>query len=146
MEITDKLKRPSYIAKRVGKKGKELSDSVKRALRYPVQLRLALTIIEDRTAEGRADQRAGSCAIPCEEYTWFRAKNGVVCIKYLDLQFTGKMLGSMTTRANGRQAEIFFTRTAEAKKAAMNNKTRPFFGFSRSEEERLGKVFFRNLK
>ena len=130
------------IAKQVGKKGKELSDSVKRALLITGQV--GLTIIEDRTAKG--EQINGQDFAPySEEYTWFRAKNGR-SVSNVDLQFTGKMLGSMTTKANGRQAEIFFTRTAEAKKAAMNNKTRPFFGFSRSEEERLGKVFFRYLK
>ena len=51
------------------------------------------------------------------------------------------MLGSMTTKANRKEAKIFFTRATEAKKAAMNNKTRPFFGFSKSEEKQLGKVF-----
>ena len=130
------------IAKRVGKKGKELSDSVKRALSVTAQV--GLTIIEDRTAKG--EQINGQDFAPySEEYTWFRAKNGR-SVSNVDLQFTGKMLASMSVKANSSYATIFFTRAAEAKKAAMNNKTRPFFGFSRGEEERLGKVFFRYLK
>jgi hypothetical protein len=56
------------------------------------------------------------------------------------------MLGSMTARADGRQAEIFFSRATESKKAAMNDKKRPFFGFSQKEEKKLGEIFFRNLK
>ena len=52
----------------------------------------------------------------------------------------------MTTKANGKQAEIFFSRATESKKAAMNNKTRPFFGFSRKEQQRLSEVFFKALK
>jgi hypothetical protein len=52
----------------------------------------------------------------------------------------------MTVRANSRKAEIFFSRVTEAKKAAMNNKKRPFFGFNDQEEKQLGKVFFKALK
>ena len=134
------------IAKQVGKKGKELSDSVKRALSITAQV--GLTIIEDRTAKG--EQINGQDFAPYSKkgsnggYAAFRARKGRGSTP--DLSFTGNMLGAMTTKANYKQAEIFFTRPTEAKKAAMNNKTRPFFGFSRSEEERLGKVFFRYLK
>lgn len=130
------------IARRVGKKGKDLSDSVKRALSITGQV--GLTIIEDRTAKG--EQINGLDFKPySEKYTWFRAKNGR-SVSNVDLQFTGNMLSSMSVKANSRYATIFFTRATEAKKAAMNNKTRPFFGFSRDEEKRLGKVFFRYLK
>ena len=134
------------IAKRVGKKGKELSDSVKRALSITAQV--GLTIIEDRTAKGEGYKGGAFAAYSTKGsnggYAAFRARKGRGSTP--DLSFTGNMLGAMTTKANDKQAEIFFTRSTEAKKAAMNNKTRPFFGFSRSEEERLGKVFFRYLK
>jgi hypothetical protein len=52
----------------------------------------------------------------------------------------------MTSRANSKQGEIFFSRATESKKAAMNNKTRPFFGFSDREEKQLAQVFFKALK
>ena len=129
------------IAKQVGKKGKELSDSVKRALSRTAQA--GVNIIEDRTAEGQG-YKGGKFAEYNPAYAAFRRSKGRG--EMPDLQFTGKMLGSMTTKADAKQAEIFFSRAAEAKKAAMNNKTRPFFGFSRSEEKKLGEVFFRNLK
>ena len=54
--------------------------------------------------------------------------------------------GSMTSKADKQKAVIYFTRASEAKKAAMNNKTRPFFGFSRKEQKQLSSIFFRNIK
>ena len=129
------------IAKRVGKKGKELSDSVKRALSRTAQA--GVNIIEDRTAEGRG-YKGGKFSEYNPVYAAFRRSKGRGEIP--DLQFTGKMLGSMTTRANSKQAEIFFSRATESKKAAMNDKKRPFFGFSQKEEKKLGEIFFRNLK
>lgn len=52
----------------------------------------------------------------------------------------------MAVISSSRQAEIYFTRGTESKKAAMNEKKRPFFGFSRSDQKQLGKVFERYLK
>ena len=63
-----------------------------------------------------------------------------------DLQFTGQMFSAMTVKANSQEAEIFFNRATEAKKAAMNDKSRPFFGFNRRERKTLSSVFERNLK
>ena len=129
------------IAERVGKKGKELSDSVKRALSRTAQA--GVNIIEDRTAEGQG-YKGGKFAEYNPVYAAFRRSKGRG--EMPDLQFTGKMLGSMTTKADAKQAEIFFSRATESKKAAMNDKKRPFFGFSPQEEKKLGQVFFRNLK
>ena len=140
------------IARRVGKKGKDLSDSVKLALSRTAQA--GVNIIEDRTREGKgidgafrkyspSYQKAKSSGWPKTDK---RKGFGGDSTGIVNLSVHGTMLGSMTTRANGRQAEIFFTRATESKKAAMNNKTRPFFGFNRKEEKRLGQVFFRNLK
>lgn len=129
------------VSRRIGKKGKELSASVRRALSITAQA--GVGIIEDRTAKGRGF-KSGFFKKYNPTYAAFRSKRGRGSTP--DLQFTGKMLGSMTTKANSKQAVIFFTRAAEAKKAAMNNKSRPFFGFNRKEEKQLGQVFFRNLK
>jgi hypothetical protein len=129
------------VSRRIGKKGKELSASVRRALLITAQA--GVGIIEDRTAKGRGF-KGGFFKKYNPTYAAFRSKRGRGSTP--DLQFTGKMLGSMTTKANSKQAVIFFTRAAEAKKAAMNNKSRPFFGFNRKEEKQLSQVFFRNLK
>ena len=129
------------VAKRIGKKGKELSASVKRALSITAQV--GINIIEARTSKG-VGFKGGKFKKYTPIYAAFRASRGRSTNP--DLQFTGQMLSSITSRASSRQAEIFFTRAAESKKAAMNNKTRPFFGFSNREEKQLGEVFFRALK
>ena len=134
------------IAKRVKKQGKELSDSVKKALSITAQA--GVNIIQDRTSKGVGYKggafKGYSTTGKGGGYAAFRAKKGRGSTP--DLEFTGQMMSSMTTRANSKQAEIFFTRATESKKAAMNNKTRPFFGFSRREEKTLGEIFFRALK
>jgi len=129
------------VAKRVGKKGKELSDSIKLAL-----LKTGLVganIIEERTSKGKGF-KGGAFKKYNSVYAAFRASKGRSTKP--DLRFTGQMMSAMTVKSNSREAEIYFTRAEESKKAAMNNKKRPFFGFSRSEERKLGKVFFRALK
>jgi hypothetical protein len=130
------------VSRRIGKKGKELSNSFKMALLKTGIY--GLNIIEDRTAKGN---EVGGTAFEgyTEKYAFFRASKGRTPVK-VDLRFTGQMLSSMSVRASSRSAEIYFLRATEAKKAAMNNKKRPFFGFSRLEEKRLGEVFFKALK
>jgi hypothetical protein len=60
----------------------------------------------------------------------------------VDLFATGQMLGSMQVETlNRRTARIYFSNPEASKKAAFNNKTRPFFGFSDKEEGRLGRFF-----
>jgi len=129
------------VAKRVKKKGKALSDSVKKALSITAQS--GVNIILDRTGKG-AGFKGGAFEGYNPLYAAFRLAHGRS--KTPDLNFTGQMLGSMTTKSTSSQAEIFFSRATESKKAAMNNKTRPFFGFNRKEEKKLGQVFFRALK
>lgn len=128
------------IARRVGKKGKELSASVKRALLITAQE--GVNVIQDRTAKGVGYK--GMFASYTPEYALFRSGKGRGTKP--DLNFTGQMLGSMSVRANSKQAEIFFSRATESKKAAMNDKKRPFFAFNDQEEKQLGKIFFKALK
>ena len=134
------------IGKRIKKKGKALSASIKRALSITAQS--GINIIEARTSKGdgfKGGKFEGySTKGKNGGYAGFRERKGRGLTP--DLQFTGQMLSSMTSRASSKQAEIFFTRATESKKAAMNNKSRPFFGFSRKEEKQLGEVFFRALK
>jgi len=61
----------------------------------------------------------------------------------VDLYNEGQMLRSMQAKQlNSRTAQIYFDNPEAAKKAAFNNETRPFFGFSAKEEKRLA-VHFR---
>ena len=129
------------VAKRIGKKGKELSASVKRALSITAQV--GINIIEARTSKG-VGFKGGKFKKYTPLYAAFRVSRGRSTNP--DLQFTGQMLGSMTSRSSSRQADIFFSRATESKKAAMNNIKRPFFGFNNREEKQLGEAFFRALK
>lgn len=129
------------VAKRIGKKGKELSASVKRALSITAQV--GINIIEARTSKG-VGFNGGKFKKYTPLYAAFRVSRGRSTNP--DLQFTGQMLGSMTSRSSSRQADIFFSRATESKKAAMNNIKRPFFGFNNREEKQLGEAFFRALK
>lgn len=134
------------IARRIGKKGEALSASIKRALSITAQV--GINIIEARTSKGVGYKggvfKGYSTKGKSGGYAAFRAKKGRGSTP--DLQFTGQMLGSMTSRSNSRQAEIFFSRATESKKAAMNNMKRPFFGFNDREEKQLAQVFFKALK
>ncbi len=129
------------VEKALKQKGKDVSQSLKKALSITAQQ--GINIIEDRTDKG-VGFKGGAFKAYSEKYNAFRRKKGRG--SDVDLQFTGRMLGSMTSKADRKEATIFFTRAEEAKKAAMNNKTRPFFGFNRQEEKQLAKIFFRNIK
>lgn len=129
------------VEKALKKKGKNVNKSLKRALSITAQE--GINIIEDRTQDG-VGYKGGAFKEYSDKYAKFRRAKGRG--NNVDLQFTGRMLGSMTSKADRKKATIFFTRAEEAKKAAMNNKTRPFFGFNKQEEKRLANVFFRNIK
>lgn len=123
------------------KKGKDIDKSMKRALSITAQQ--GINIIEDRTEKG-VGYKGGAFKGYSEKYAKFRTAKGRG--SNVDLQFSGRMLGSMTSKADKKKATIFFTRAEEAKKAAMNDKTRPFFGFNKQEEKQLANIFFRNIK
>lgn len=129
------------IEKALKKKGKDVGKSMKRALSITAQE--GINIIEARTEDG-VGYKGGAFKGYSAKYAKFRRDKGRG--KNVDLQFSGRMLGSMTSKADRKKATIFFTRAEEAKKAAMNDKTRPFFGFNRKEEKQLAKTFFRYIK
>ena len=98
-------------------------------------------MILERTAKGIGYK--GAFAEYSDRYAKFRRATGRSTTP--DLFYSGKMLGNMTQKANSNQAVIFFSRAAEAKKAAMNNDSRPFMGFDRKESEELSAFFSRKL-
>ena len=131
------------VSKRIGKRGKNLSASIEQALSITAQA--GINIIEERTSKGKSFKGFfRSFKKYTRPYAAFRKRKGRG--KRPDLQFTGRMLSAMTSTASESQADIFFSRAEESKKAAMNNKSRPFFGFNRKEEKKLAGVFFRALK
>lgn len=65
----------------------------------------------------------------------------------VNLTVHGEMLSSIKQRSLGSNTvEIFFGRSTEAKKAAFNQKTRKFFGFNRTEMDRLQAFFIKGLQ
>jgi|9_EtaG_2_1085328.scaffolds.fasta_scaffold01280_11 hypothetical protein len=64
----------------------------------------------------------------------------------VDLFNTGQMIRSIQVRrSNSRTAEIYFDNPEAAKKAAFNDRTRPFFGFNAKEEDRLAALFRKEI-
>lgn len=63
----------------------------------------------------------------------------------VNLMVTGSMLGSLSSKKGRKKATIYFTRAAEAKKAAFNNRVRPFMGFSRADRRKLRDRFAKEL-
>jgi hypothetical protein len=133
------------IERLLKKRGKALSKSVRRALSRTALA--GIQIIEERTAKGKS-YKGGSfkpySKLPDGGYFAWRKEQGLTTKP--NLSVSGNMLSSLTSNVDNRAATIFFSRATEAEKAAKNNATRPFFGFSDLEEKTLGKVFFRTLK
>ena len=123
----------------VKRRKKRLLGSVKKALSITAEK--GVQIILDRTEKGIGFK--GKFKPYSEKYFIQKSKKDKTGI--VNLMMTGQMLGAMTTKANRRQAEIFFIGSNQNKKATFNNKTRPFMGFDKREEKRLAKVFERHL-
>ena len=103
---------------------------------------VGINIIQDRTAEGRG-YKDGAFKPYSADYSKFRTDKGRSTNP--NLNFSGKMMNAMTSRANYKKAEIFFRGRTESGKAAGNTALRPFFGFSRDEEQVLARAFTRFL-
>jgi phage gpG-like protein len=138
--------KPKDIAKRVQKRGRALRNSIKLALSRTAQS--GIPIIIDNLDKGKGYK--GSFKPYTLDYARWKVKpidqggGGHSSIKP-NLQLTNLMIGAFTTKANSSRAEIFFSNFDANKKAAFNNKTRPFMGFNRRDEKRLRNVFERNL-
>ena len=117
---------------------KKLRQRTKQGLSRIAQI--GINIIQDRTADG-VGYKDGAFKAYSESYAAFRRSKDATLTP--NLEMSGKMLAAMTSKADHRKAEIFFRGSKESQKAAFNNKTRPFFGFSRDEEKRLLRAFER---
>ena len=135
---------PRDVSKIPKKMRKELLAKRRLALLKTAQV--GVSIITDRTAKG--DGYKGAFEPYKKSYAIWKTKpvnqgGGGHTSTMPNLSLTGDMLGAMITKANPKQAVIFFSNPKDAKKAAMNDKTRPFFGFNQTEKKRLGKAFTR---
>lgn len=132
---------------------KDIEASKKRAMTRTVLA--GVEIIEDRTSKGRGingpfkryseswarirKELGKTSATPNLEFGYERVGN----------QFKSRpsMLSALQGRADSKKSGIiFFTNREAAKRAAFNNKSRPFFGFNRKEERRLADVYLSGIK
>jgi len=73
-------------------------------------------------------------------------------ISFVDLNFSGKMLGSLTFKVTKSKGTLFFRRGEEAKKAFFHDKgigklpQRPFFAIGRRDEDKIRSIFFKAIK
>jgi formamidopyrimidine-DNA glycosylase len=127
---------PRDLSKLPKKMQKKVQEKVKSALFRVAQI--GINIILERTKEGRG-YKGGAFKPYSEKYAAFRAEKNRTLRP--NLTMSGKMLAAMTSKANHKQAEIFFRGKDESDKASGNNKSRPFFGFNRAEKKKLAKKF-----
>ena len=137
--------KPTDPSKLTAKKRIELNQRIPRALARAAQKQIE--IILDRLDEGKGLE--GQLKPYSSSYLKLRQSRKPIDgenPKFTDpstvnLMWSGNMRGSITHRQSSKRAKIFFSRAAEAKKAAMLNKQRPFFGFTKQDEKVLGRVF-----
>jgi len=133
MDVTVRVKIPENLEKKFGQK-----------LRSNTRLSLLATaakgveIIKERTEKHK--EISGQRFKPYSQA--YKEESGKTDP---DLQVTGAMLGSIQAKATNQKGTIYFSSAEEAKKAIKNQATRPFFGFSQKEEERLRGVFERRI-
>jgi len=162
IKISTKPLRIERVAKNVQK---DIDDSKRLAMTRTVLA--GAEIIEDRTAKGRGINRG----FARYSSSWLQIRRALgKTSSTVDLQFgyerlpntrigspndskfanrvqaayksRPSMLAALHGKAQSKTVGIiYFTRPDAAKRAAMVNKTRPFFGFNRKEERRLADVY-----
>jgi hypothetical protein len=147
---------------------KDLNSSKKRAMARTVLH--GTTIIEERTAQGKGyrggfgsyssgwkrvrDALGLETAKVNLEFGYEKVKgkpssNGETVMSKVSDRYKKRpsMLAALQGKVvNRKVGEIFFSRPDAAKRAAMVNETRKFFGFNRSEEKDLARVYFGQVK
>ena len=134
--------KPRDLRKMVEKLGRSFTKNHKRAMRRAAAE--GLNRIQKRTSLG-LDINEQPFRPYSDAYRGFRQSKGRPVDK-VKLIFTGKMRGSMTSGLRGQDGLIFFSSRAESKKAAMNNRKRPFFGLNKSDTRAIRDVYFKGLK
>lgn len=142
-------------------------DEIMKTMPQKVERALSITamegirIIKDRTAKGKgingpfARYSPGYAKAKAEGWPTGdkRTSFGGDPSRIVNLNLRGEMLGSMTSKAKGFTASIYFGRSAENNKAFFNQYmpkspiyARPFFGFNAKEKRTLGKIFQRAFR
>jgi len=128
------------VERRLREISMQLPGNVKKALN--VTAMYSENYLLNRTEEGRGYR--GAFAPYSLGYAKFRKKKGRQTT-LVDFNFSGRMLASISHTTKKEEAAIRFNRASEAKKAAMLNIKRPWFGFNESEQKRIRKFFYRSF-
>lgn len=134
--------KPRDLRKMVEKLGRTFTQNHKRAMRRAAAE--GVNRINKRTSLG-LDVNEQLFRPYSDAYKGFRKSKGRDTDK-VKLIFTGRMRGAMTSGLQGQDGLIFFSSRAESKKAALNNRTRKFFGLNRGDTRAIRDVYFRGLK
>lgn len=134
--------KPRDFRKMVEKLGRTFTQNHKRAMRRAAAE--GVNRINKRTSLG-LDVNEQPFRPYSDAYKGFRKSKGRDTDK-VKLIFTGRMRGAMTSGLQGQDGLIFFSSRAESKKAALNNRTRKFFGLNRGDTRAIRDVYFRGLK
>lgn len=142
MSTVDLTVNTSTIRARINNMIKTMPKDVDRAVNMTAQQ--GINIIQERTDRGLGFR--GRFAPYTPDYAEFRKKRGRQ-VSPVNLNFTGRMLGSMSARRLGLGSyRIYFARAQEAAKASGNQRKRKFFGFNTKEKKQLGAFFRKVLK
>lgn len=134
--------KPRDLRKITGDLRRSIRKNHKRAMRRAAAE--GLNRIQKRTSLG-LDINEQPFRPYSEAYKGFRKSKGRPVDK-VRLIFTGRMRGAMASGLSGQDGLIFFTSRAESRKAAFNNRKRPFFGLNRSDERAISRVYQRGLR
>jgi len=134
--------KPRDLRKMVQKLGRTFTQNHKRAMRRAAAE--GLNRIQKRTSLG-LDINEQPFRPYSEQYKGFRASKGRPVDK-VRLIFTGRMRKSMQSGLRGQDGLIYFDSRAESKKAALNNRKRPFFGLNKSDRRAIRDAYFKGLR
>ena len=142
MKITSKITGDKRLKRKLDRQIREQPRQVQIALGRTAEFLMGL--IKKRTQRGK-DADGKSFAPYTAEYQAFRRKKGKQAT-FPDLNFSGNMLSNMTQKSTPTHATLFFSSTAQAKKALGNQKKRPFFLIGQREGKTLINIFAKEFK
>ena len=141
MRVKDVTIDASELERTLKKAPSDIQKQIQKSLLKTAQF--GTQVILDRTEVGVGYK--GKFKPYSAPYAKFRAKKGHGLLP--NLYFSGSMLKTIKqTKESKNVAKIYFGNALEAKKAASNDKLRPFFGFNSNEKDRLRRFFNKDFK
>ncbi len=142
MIVIDLTIKPADLRSIVQRLGRSFNKNHEKAMRRAAAE--GLNRIQKRTSLG-LDVNEQPFRPYSKSYAAFRKKKKRPVDK-VKLIFTGRMRGAMQSGLRGRDGIINFSSRTESKKAAFNNKTRPFFDLNKRDTKAIKDVYLKGLK